>query len=86
MTRISTMVAIKKEMSSEIMTVNQLHAMTRIHRKTVALALDDMLSLGIVERTILPRSMWESSHHSTWGWRLHKCNSHENYINMDKVE
>ena len=88
MTRISTMVTIKREMSTELMTANQLHAITRIERHTIHLALADMLSLGLVDRIELPRSMWESSHHSKYGWKLrsHLCNCHENYINMDKVK
>ena len=87
MTRISTMVAIKKAMSAELMTANQLHAVTRLNRYTIRLALNDMLSLGLVDRITLPRSMWESSHHSEYGWRIRSqlCNSHENNINLDEV-
>lgn len=88
MTRISTMVAIKKEMSTELMTANQLHASTRIDKRTIRSTLNDMLSLGLVDRIGLPRSMWESSHHSEWGWKLRSClcNSHENCINPSEVK
>ena len=88
MTRISTMVTIKKEMSTELITANQLHVVTRLNRHTIREALNDMLSLGLVDRITLPRSMWESSHHSEWGWRIRSrlCNSEKNNININEVE
>jgi hypothetical protein len=88
MTRISTVLAIQKEMSEDLMTASKLQSLTRIHIRTVRNALEDMLVLGMVEKVDLPRTMWENScHHSDFGWRLrtHLLGPCENNINVTEA-